>query len=862
MLRRVLSPLFLFAFACVPRLAIDPGAVVSCDDTGVCPAGRECVKAIGRCVPSPAIDVDAPAALSFELSTRQAKVGTLVRASFSATERLAVQPILSLGANRAFQLLTFDGNVYELAYTVDGSEPEEDVTPALELYDEAANRAVINAPSVRFDFTRPSVTAVSSPSPSSLSLSFSEQMELDEDARFVFLPALTVTAMSIDATGTSITLTTAEQAPGVSFSLTMVGVHDRAGNVPANELVPVAGRPAAAGPPTLITPKPGDTAADKTQLVTWQAIAGASTYTIDVATDEAFSNLVLTRTVAAPATSEEVTVPNDVTYYLRIRADTNAPGDYSITSFEALGDALYVYCPASLGTRCATDPSGAGNRSKPFRSIARAGATAPLYGIGIVRVAKRDGDLAYGGILELTEGIDLYGGYDAPSFTTRSGRTLLGRTHLTAITCFGIAPPLVLDGFDAESIVSPSANVPSIGLQSLSCAHVTINNCRIASASGATTRGLSAAEGRIDVTGSEIVSGAPQTTSASTVAIAITNVNLHVTASTIESGNTPSGQTAAVVAEGSQISLTSSVVRSGTISGTGNSTAIDGTNSFVRVSGSTVSSGTGSSPSSQSVGISTVGTPVIVVGSRLRSGSAGGTSVAARLQRASVIVASELIADAGSNVGFGVQLNPARAVLLQDTIVAGAPTSAIGNAVQASAAPFPVGPTHVAGVLAYGRGSSRPLFTEGYSDVDPATLADVFFFGSAVLYHDYDPDVDFTDVCAGTFGISGCTTTLTSPTATGAATTATAATSVFVAPDATADNFELLAASPALNTLGCPSPGTALTFNWGQQFAAQAECDTFMPGSTLVGEDCVRDLLAPSEQRPLRRARCADRVEL
>ncbi len=94
---------------------------------------------------------------------------------------------------------------------------------------------------------------------------------------------------------------------------------------------------AAPGTPTLTAPSNGASGVGLAPTYTWNAIASAATYDIDVATDAGFSNIVDSATVAGPSHTSGVALSSLTTYFWRVRG-SNACGDgsYASASFTTL----------------------------------------------------------------------------------------------------------------------------------------------------------------------------------------------------------------------------------------------------------------------------------------------------------------------------------------------------------------------------------------------------------------------------------------------------------------------------------------------------------------------------------------------
>jgi hypothetical protein len=101
---------------------------------------------------------------------------------------------------------------------------------------------------------------------------------------------------------------------------------------------------------SLTTPISGATGVSTTPTFQWQSDDQADTYTIEVATDAGFTNIVISQTGIA-GTSYPVTTPldPDTTYYWRVQGTGSCgTGAYSaVYDFTTL-DTVYIYLPAVL----------------------------------------------------------------------------------------------------------------------------------------------------------------------------------------------------------------------------------------------------------------------------------------------------------------------------------------------------------------------------------------------------------------------------------------------------------------------------------------------------------------------------------
>ena len=140
--------------------------------------------------------------------------------------------------------------------------------------------------------------------------------------------------------GTS-TLTISGAAPG-TYNFNVVGT--AAGPNVHQDSVGLTVQAAAPGVPVLTSPSNAATNVPATPTFTWGAVAGATSYSIQVATDAGFSNVVASATGVAAATwISNVALNTNTQHFWRVRA-TNACGDsvysgaFSFTTVAAPGD--------------------------------------------------------------------------------------------------------------------------------------------------------------------------------------------------------------------------------------------------------------------------------------------------------------------------------------------------------------------------------------------------------------------------------------------------------------------------------------------------------------------------------------------
>jgi hypothetical protein len=84
--------------------------------------------------------------------------------------------------------------------------------------------------------------------------------------------------------------------------------------------------------PTLTSPSNGATVSDLIPTFTWDAVNGATNYTIQVSKNSTFSPLVFSKTATSPTYTHTANLQAGITYYWRVRVrgpNTYGPGDWS-----------------------------------------------------------------------------------------------------------------------------------------------------------------------------------------------------------------------------------------------------------------------------------------------------------------------------------------------------------------------------------------------------------------------------------------------------------------------------------------------------------------------------------------------------
>ena len=253
-------------------------------------------------------------------------------------------------------------------------------------------------------------------------------------------------------------------------------------------------------PPDAILPVAGEKVFNGTAVLQWTSKKGASYYTVEVTQNinADFSTQIPGSPFAvfASDTVLSLDLPDESsTYCWRVKANITLPGQYGQSYFEAMDDAVYVYCPADVSEP--DDAGMAGNISRPYQTIMAGIAEANRMSLYTVRVAARQESpgvfLEYNEIVVLREGVSLYGGY-GPDFS-EAGRDAAGnRTIITgrdgmAVKASSIAMSTVFDGFvvglQDDGVTSYAVYATSNPVNSL-----TIKNCEIT--------GLTSSTGDID----------------------------------------------------------------------------------------------------------------------------------------------------------------------------------------------------------------------------------------------------------------------------------------------------------------------------------------------------------------------------
>ena len=154
--------------SCGADLDLQQGVQLECDEGTYCPEGYTCNDLIHRCVKIGEGDIEPPgiAAGSVRIEPTIVALDTEIVVTFEADETLAYNPSVSLAIATADEPPPFvkagrEGHTYTFTYTPSGSEPQDVVTVAADLVDDAGNQASgLSLGTVRFDFRPPQVTGI------------------------------------------------------------------------------------------------------------------------------------------------------------------------------------------------------------------------------------------------------------------------------------------------------------------------------------------------------------------------------------------------------------------------------------------------------------------------------------------------------------------------------------------------------------------------------------------------------------------------------------------------------------------------------------------------------------------------------
>lgn len=256
------------------------------------------------------------------------------------------------------------------------------------------------------------VLGATAASPASVLIRFDDALDPVTTARldaYVIEPALTVSFANYDDAERTVLLATSEQAPGVTYTLSVSGITDEQGNGleldPSTVVFNSFFGGADDAPPRILSPAIESVVRDSDVLLQWTAVAAARSYVVQIGTDPTFVADTASYSVDAPTTELAFAATEDITYYWRVRADLTAAGIWSEARFNRLGSVIFVGCGQ------ATCPGGVGNRTKPIGSLIDAVSLARGSGISELRL-RGDADFQ-GPLLGDGYAMTVRGGYDA-----------------------------------------------------------------------------------------------------------------------------------------------------------------------------------------------------------------------------------------------------------------------------------------------------------------------------------------------------------------------------------------------------------------------------------------------------------------
>jgi hypothetical protein len=131
-----------------------------------------------------------------------------------------------------------------------------------------------------------------------------------------------------------------------SGTTTLVGVVGTSGSDSVTKTLSLTVSGALSGSPTLQAPANGATGVATSPTLSWQALAGAASYTVDIATDAGFTNIVSTHSVTTTSYAASGLNPA-TTYFWRVKP-TNGCGDGTVSSTFSFTTANVICHSAAL----------------------------------------------------------------------------------------------------------------------------------------------------------------------------------------------------------------------------------------------------------------------------------------------------------------------------------------------------------------------------------------------------------------------------------------------------------------------------------------------------------------------------------
>ena len=515
-----------------------------------------------------------------------------------------------------------------------------------------------------------------------------------ETQRYVITPSLEIhDAFASDAT--LVTLKTAEQELGTTYSVTVSGLIARGGALidPDSATTSFTGFGQAddTSPPDPIAPSPASLVTGLATTVTWAARAGATSYTVLVARDPNCASPVATLQVAAPSASVDVAVPEPGLWHWCVTANTTASNQRGHSTFHATDDAIYVHCPSALW--CGPHASEVGSPDAPLRSIQRAIGLARARQLHRVRIAGRGAAAYYEELVQIVGyGVDLEDGYDA-TFSVHDPVLHPTRLHYNAMGLL-------------------VAEVP---------AAVTIANLEIYADDAHETVGLLArnVSGGVTVRDTLIDSSALHTS----IGVIVDNgADTTFDGSTVEAK--AAQRTIGVRGLAATISMSGSIVRAGAAS-MDTSTAIDSGGALTLSESTVMAAGS----LTASTGITARGTitmtgNLLAVGPSGITSASGGSSVGVELGRnaTGTLAGNRLFvfATVGSNPATGVSITTVQPIIVRNNVIVATGNPGSGIMVRLAPPLYPCDELHpmsITGNTVYGTHRGLHLMNGGHPTV-------------------------------------------------------------------------------------------------------------------------------------------------
>ncbi len=318
-----------------------------------------------------------------------------------------------------------------------------------------------------------------------LMLDFSERIDPGSmsASRIIITPSLPVDETVVQPSLRQVRVTTGVQEPGFEYLVEVREVADLAGNAIADgssQTFNGFGAGPDRSPPSILAPRGGTPLTVEEVTLIWTRRALALSYTVEVAYDPSFTQLVpgFPATVDDPDNSLTRTFDLPVRYYWRVRANTTSAGVYGEGRFDRLGREVHVYCAA--GATCLeVDGEGnplPGNISAPLGTIAGGVRLAQALGLPSIRLAARGAGEAYRERVLLGT-LSLYGGYDATFSDSSRDReanpTVIESDDAAALFIFGSSVQQTVEGLELRS-----SNAPALAAAGAQTLHIIDNVVR------------------------------------------------------------------------------------------------------------------------------------------------------------------------------------------------------------------------------------------------------------------------------------------------------------------------------------------------------------------------------------------------